>query len=193
MSWLRTARAELPLLRDLPDPGERRLPRVVVSLGPTVPGWVLRAAAPALAGALLLVAAQRLGMDPGLAWAIVWIAVAVTALWPSPGSASAAIVLAGLLIAADGYGPFDPVVLALIPLGYAAVRLAWWAQRVSLTARVEWAALARGVPQGLAVTGGTVAFGAVVFLLGGQPFALAVLAGGVALVALAWLLFARRQ
>lgn len=186
-------RAELPLLRELPEPGVRRLPRVAVPLGPSLPGWALRVASAVLAGAVLLVATGRVGMDPGVAWTVAGIVVGVMAIWPAPTVAQGVVVLAGLFVAWDPYGPFDPVVLALVPPAYALVRLAWWAQRVSLTARIEWAALARGVPRGLAFVAGTVAFGAVVLLLAGRPSALVVVAGGAALVVLSGLLFLRRS
>jgi len=191
--WLLMLRAELPLLRDLPESGERPLPRVAVPLGPSVPGWALRVASAVLAGVVLLVATGRVGMDPDVAWVVTGIVFGVMAVWPSPSSAQAVVVLAGLLVAWDPYGPFDPVVLALVPLAYSLVRLSWWAQRVSLIARIEWAALARGVPRGLVFVAGTVAFGALVFLLAGQPSALVVVAGGVALVVLSGLLFLRRS
>lgn len=191
-TWLLTLRAELPLLRDLPDPRARPLPRIGAALGPAVPGWVLRAAAALLPGALLLIATGRLAMDAGVAWTLVWICVAVVAIWPSPSMALAAVVASGLLLALDGHGPFDPVVLGLIPLAYASVRLGWWAQRISWIARVEWAALARGVPRGLAFVGGTVVVGALVLPLAGQPLGPAVVVGGAAVVVLAGLLFARR-
>ena len=51
-TWLRMLLAELPLLRDLPDFGDRPLPRVRVLLGPSVPGWLLTGAA-ALAAAVI--------------------------------------------------------------------------------------------------------------------------------------------
>lgn len=191
-TWLLTLRAELPLLRDLPDPEARPLPRIGVVLGPTVPGWVLRAATSLASGLLLLIATGRLAMDAGVAWTLVWICVAVIAVWPSPSMALVAVVASGLFLALDGHGPFDPVVLGLIPLAYASVRLGWWAQRVSWTARVEWAALARGLPRGLAFVGGTVAVGALVLPLAGQPLGPAVVAGGAALAVLAWLVMARR-
>lgn len=188
MKWLRMLSDELPLLRDLPDFDARPLPRVVVSLGPTVPGWALRAAAAVLAGGLVGIASQRLEMAAGVAWTISVLAVAVMAIWASLTVAGGVVVLSGLLIAGGGHGPFDPVVLALIPLAYLLVRLAWWAERVSLPARVEWAALAVGVPRGIVLVGATVAFGA----LGGRPNPWAVVAGGVALVALAGLALLRR-
>lgn len=192
-TWLRMLVAELPLLRDLPDLAERPLPRVGVSLGAAVPGWLLRAAAVIAVGGLLTVATQRTGMYPGLGWTIVGIAIAVTVVWPTTAFAHAAVVAAGFLIALDGQGPFDPVVFALIPLGYAAVRLAWWAERVSLAARVELAAFVPGLGRECAFVGGTLALGAVAFLLVGRPSAAGVVLGGVGLAALAWLVAVVRR
>ena len=191
-TWLLTRGAELPLLRDLPDPRARPLPRIGAALGPAVPGWVLRAAAALLPGALLLIATGRLAMDAGVAWTLVWICVPVVAIWPSPSMALAVVVASGLLLALDDHGPFDPVVFGLIPLAYASVRLGWWAQRISWIARVEWAALARGVPRGLAFVGGTVVVGALMPPLAGHPLGAGVVVGGAAVVVPSGLLFARR-
>lgn len=191
-TWLRLLAAELPLLRDLPDFAERPLPRVGVALGSSIPGWVLRAAAAIATGGLLAVAMQRTAVYPAFGWTIVSIVTAVMAIWPATPVAHAAVVAAGFLIALDGHGPFDPVVFALIPLGYAAVRLAWWAERVTLAARVELAAFVPGLGRGCAVVGGTLALGSLAFVLVGRPSAIAVLAGGAGLVALgAFLLVAR--
>lgn len=186
---LRMLTAELPLLQDLPDLVERRLPRVAVDLGPTVPGWLLRTGAVVATGACLVVAGQRSGVAGWLAGTLVVLAVALMALWPSTAVALVAAVVSGLLIAADAYGPFDPVVLGLVPLVWLSFRLAWWAQRVALTARVEVAALARGVPRGLALVGGTLATGAVAMLWAGRPSAVLVLVGGAALLGLSGLVF----
>lgn len=192
-TWFRMLVAELPLLRDLPDLGEPPLPRVGVSLGPAVSGWVLRVLAAVAAGGLLAVATQRTGMYGGFGWTVVGVATIVMAFWPTTGVAHAAVVVSGFLVALDGQGPFDPVVFGLIPLAYAAVRLAWWAERVALPARVELVALARGLGRGCALVGGTLAFGALVFVLVGQSSAVAVVAGGAALAVLGGLLIAARR
>ena len=192
-AWFRVLMTELPLLRDLPDLGERPLPRVAVTLGPTVPGWLLRAAAAVAAAAVLAIAAQGVGTSPGLAWAMVGIAAAIMAVWPSTAAAHTAVVVGGLLVALDAHGPFDPVVFALIPLAYATVRLAWWAERVAPAARIELAALGRGLGRGATLVGGTLALGGFAFLFAGRPSAIGVLAGGVALVALTWLVLAARR
>lgn len=190
---LRLLMAELPVLRDLPDFGERPLPRVEADLGPAVPGWLLRAAAVLAAGTLVAVATQRTTMAEGLAWTLIGATAIVMAIIPSPAVAHAAVVAGGLFVAVGGHGPFDPVVFALIPLAYATVRLAWWAERVAPTARVEVAALARGLPGALALTGATMGFGALAFLLAGRPNPVLVVAGGVALIGLAWLVPAGRK
>jgi hypothetical protein len=181
------------MVRDLPGLDERPLPRIGVSLGAWVPGWVLRAAAAFATGAVLAIGTQRVGMYPGIGWTVVGIAMALVAIWPAPILALTATVLTGLLIALDGYGPFDPVAFALFPLAYAAVRSAWWAERVAPTARVELAALVRGLGRGCVVVGGTLGLGAGAFVLAGQASAGAVIAAGVALVALVWLVIATRR
>jgi hypothetical protein len=62
---------------------------------------------------------------------------------------------------------------------------------VGLAARVEVAALVRGLGRGLGFTAATLGFGALAFVLTGHPNPLAVVAGGAALVVLTWLLFVR--
>ena len=190
--WLRMLRAQLPILRDL-EPGERPLPRVDVGLGWAVPGWRLRAAAALATGALLGIATRRAGLDPAFGWTATVIATTLMALWPATGVASVALAISGLVVAVDGRGPFDPIVFGLIPLGYAAVRLAWWAERVSVVARVELAALARGLGRWVAVTAATLVLGTLAFGLAGRPSALALVAGGAALVAVVWLVSAARK
>lgn len=192
-TWLRMLAAELPLLRDLPDLADRPLPRVGVVLGPSLRGWMLRLAAAVGVGVLLVVATQRAAVAAGFGWTVVVAAVVVMAVRPSAMMAQVAVVVAGLLIGLDAYGPFDPVVFVLIPLAYTAVRLAWWAERVTLMARIELAALATGVPSGPVVLGGTLGLGAGVFLIAGRPFAPAVVVGGAALVVLSWAIFAQRD
>lgn len=187
--WLRLLTAELPLLRNLPNLRDRPLPRVEARIGPSVPGWTLRAAS-ALTAATMLALATR-PMAAGLAWTLVGIAALVTATLPA--AAHGVVVVSGLLIAGGGQGPFDPIVFALIPLAYATVRLAWWSERAELTARVELAALARGLPRALVLTLGTAGFGVIVLLLTGRPNPVVLLAGGAALVALVWLLLFRSR
>ncbi|MBN9105559.1 MAG: hypothetical protein J0I14_11210 [Propionibacteriaceae bacterium] len=192
-SWLRVLGAEVPLLRELPSVGERPLPRIAADTGPSVPGWALRLGAAVATGTVLAIGTQRVGTYAGVGWTVVGLATALMLIWPAPILALAAMVVSGLLVALDGYGPFDPVVFALIPLAYSAVRLAWWAERVAPGARVELAALGRGLPGGLAATGGAVAVGGLTFGLVGRPSAVGVIAGGVALVALAGLLLAAQR
>lgn len=191
-TWLQMPLAELPFLRDLPE-AERPLPRIDAELGRSVPGWLLRVAAVIATGAVLAVATRRAEMDPAFGWTVTVAAAAVMAFWPATGVANVTVVIGGFLIALDGHGPFDPIVFALIPLGYAAVRLAWWAERVSIVARVEVAALERGLGRWLAVTSATLALGAVAFALAGRPSAVALVAGGAAVVGLVWLVVAARR
>ncbi|MEA4942876.1 MAG: hypothetical protein VB080_00415 [Propionicimonas sp.] len=192
-SWLRMLVAELPLLRDLPDLGGRPLPRVEADLRPAVPGWLLRLALVLTTSVLVGLATQRAGMVSGLAWTLVGIAAVATVIVPTGTVAHLAVVASGLFVAVGGHGPFDPALFALIPLAYAAVRLAWWTQRVGFTTRVELAALIRGLPRGLALVGGTAGFGALILIATGHPSPVAVIAGGLALVVLAWLLFVRSE
>lgn len=191
-TWLRMLVAELPVLRTL-ELGERPLPRVGVHLGWTVRGWLLRAAAAVATGALPAIATRRAGMDPAFGWTLTVVATAVMAFWPGTGVASIVLVISGFVIALDGRGPFDPVVFALIPLGYAAVRLGWWADRVSLVARVELAALARGLGRWVAATVGTLGLATVAFALAGRPSAWGLVAGGAALVVVVCLVAAARR
>lgn len=185
--WLRVITAELPLLRDLPDFSQRPLPRVEVELGPSLPGWLLRLAAVLATASMVTVATGRTGMVAGLAGALIGSAAIMMATLPSAAVAHTAVVASGLFVAVGGHGPFDPVVFGLIPLGYLSVRLGWWAERATLTARVELAALAGGWRQWLAVVGGTLGLAGVVFVVAGHPSPIAVIVGGVALVALTWL------
>ncbi len=187
--WLRMLAAELPLLRNLLDIGDRPLPHVGADLGPALPGWVLRAASVLVTATMVGIAAGRSALAGGLAWTLVGIAAVVTAILPAPAVAQVAVVASGLFVAVGDHGPFDPAVFALIPLAYSSVRLAWWTERLPLTARVEIAVLSRGLPRALAFTGGTLGLAALAFLLAGRPNPLAVIAGGAALVALTWLVF----
>ncbi|MCW5953500.1 MAG: hypothetical protein KIT69_14695, partial [Propionibacteriaceae bacterium] len=141
--WLRMLAAELPLLRNLPDLGDRPLPRVAADIGPSIPGWSVRVASAGAAGAMVALTTQQAAMAAGLAWALAGITVVLIALLPA--AAHGAVVVSGLLLAMSEHGAFDPLVFLLIPLGYAAVRLAWWAERADLTARIELVALARGL------------------------------------------------
>lgn len=190
-TWLRMLRTELPVLRDLPDLSRPPLPRVGLRVGASARGWMLRLAAMVAVSALTGIAVQRTGMAPAT-WAFVLVPALVMALWPSQVVAHAAVIVSGILIAFDPHGPFDPVVFALIPLAYAAVRLTWWAERVAPAARVEIAALAVGVGRGCAFVGATLALGGAVFWIAGRPSAALVAIGGLGLVALSWLLFAAR-
>lgn len=191
IGWLRMLRAELPLLRNLPDFGDRPLPRIEADLGPALPGWVVRAASVLVTATMVGIAAHRTTLAAGPAWSLVGMAAAATAILPAAAVAQVAVVASGLLLALGGHGPFDPAVFALVPLAYASVRLAWWSQRLPLAARVEIAALTRGLPRALAFTGGTLALAGVAFLLTGRPNPFAVVAGGAALVGLTWLVVLR--
>ena len=135
--WLRTLRAEIPVLARLPDQGWRPRPAVQVDLGPAVPGWALRALAAVATATLATICLQRSGVGAWLGWTIVVVATALMAVRPSTLVAQTTLVVSGLLFALAGSGPFDPVVFVLIPLGYTAHELAWWAERTAWTCRVE--------------------------------------------------------
>lgn len=189
--WLRTLRAEIPVLARLPDQGWRPRPAVQVDLGPAVPGWALRALAAVATATLATICLQRAGVGAWLGWTIVVVATALMAVRPSTLVAQTTLVVSGLLFALAGSGPFDPVVFVLIPLGYTAHELAWWAERTAWTCRVELRALAAGHGRGLVLVAGAEALG-VVMWLAPRPSAAMVVAGGVALVVLTWLVVGNR-
>ncbi len=189
--WLRTLRAEIPVLARLPDQGWRPRPAVQVDLGPAVPGWALRALAAVATATLATICLQRAGVGAWLGWTIVVVATALMAVRPSTLVAQTTLVVSGLLFALAGSGPFDPVVFVLIPLGYTAHELAWWAERTAWTCRVELRALAAGHGRGLVLVAGAEALG-VVMWLAPRPSAALVVAGGVALVVLTWLVVGNR-
>lgn len=189
--WLRTLRAEIPVLARLPDQGWRPRPAVQVDLGPAVPGWALRALAAVATATLATICLQRSGVGAWLGWTIVVVATALMAVRPSTLVAQTTLVVSGLLFALAGSGPFDPVVFVLIPLGYTAHELAWWAERTAWTCRAELRALAAGHGRGLVLVAGAEALG-VVMWLAPRPSAALVVAGGVALVVLTWLVVGNR-
>lgn len=190
IAWLRTLRAEFPLLGRLPDQGGRTRPPIAVDLGPTVSGWVLRTLAVVATAALATICMQRSGVGAGLGWTIVTLATVLMAVRPSTFVAQTTLVVSGLLLCLSA-GPFDPLVFVLIPLGYAAHQLAWWADRTALSCRVELSALVGGLGRGLALVAGTASLGVVVWLAP-RPSDALVVAGGVALVALTWLVVGNR-
>mgnify|MGYP001428763812 CR=1 FL=1 len=189
--WLRMFVAEMPFLRDLPDITERPLPQVEVSIGRSVPAWLLRIVLVVATTSLVALAAHRSIIADGMAWALIVAAGLAPLFLPSAAVVHVVVVIAGVCLATSPHGPFDPLVFALIPLAYFAVRLVRWNEGVALGARVELAALARGLGRGVGFVGATLAFGAVVFLIAGHPSPVAVVAAGLALVALAWTLIAR--
>ena len=189
--WLRTLRAEIPVLARLPDQGWRPRPAVQVDLGPAVPVWALRALAAVATATLATICLQRSGVGAWLGWTIVVVATALMAVRPSTLVAQTTLVVSGLLFALAGSGPFDPVVFVLIPLGYTAHELAWWAERTAWTCRVELRALAAGHGRGMVLVAGAEALG-VVMWLAPRPSAALVVAGGVALVVLTWLVVGNR-
>ena len=103
------------------------------------------------------------------------------------------VVLGGLALA-GGPGPFDPVVLALLPLGHLVLRLAWWAAHVAPTGRLELRALIPDARRFVVLQAVLQVIGVALLLVAGTtgpPVLLAL--GGVALLALTVLLTARRE
>lgn len=103
--WLRTLRAEIPVLARLPDQGWRPRPAVQVDLGPAVPGWALRALAAVATATLATICLQRSGVGAWLGWTIVVVATALMAVRPSTLVAQTTLVVSGLLFALAGSGP----------------------------------------------------------------------------------------
>lgn len=192
-TWWLLVRSRLPVLRDLPDPGDRPLPRVGVEAGRSVPGWALHAALAPAAAALVAVPATRSAMSPTVVVLGALVAAAWLCLRPRPAAAHAVVVLAALPVLGSPAAPFDPAVLLLVPLAFAVVRLAWWAEHVPLGGRVELGALRRGLPRAAAVVGVALALGVLALLAAGRPTAGAVALGGVALLAVAWVALRRHD
>lgn len=166
---------------------DRPLPRVRVDLGARVPGWVLRVAATAATPLLVVLAGARTPVDTGILVTVALALAAWTALRPGPGPTHVAVVVAAVVLVLSPGAPFDPAALWLAPLGYAAVRLGWWAQQVGPGDLVEVTALRRTARRDLAVALATLAVGALSWAVAGRPVDGLVALAAVALVAVAWL------
>ena len=165
---------------------QRPLPRVEVELGPTVPGWALRAAAVVVTSGALILATLTGSVIEGFADTLL-LAAAAIGLWVAwkPGHQPAlltAVLVALLLAFRDGHGALAAGTW-LAPLAYLALRLCVWTACTGLTARVELAALARSAGTDGLVVGATILLGALAQSLERRSFAgLAV--GAVALLGL---------
>ncbi|WP_125775966.1 hypothetical protein [Antribacter gilvus] len=167
---------------------DRPLPRLTVSTAPTLPGWVFRPLLGVAAAALIAGAAARTEpLTVGLVSSVGTILVAVLVVRPGPTVVGVLLVGSGLLLAGSDLAPFDPWVLLLAPLGYVVARLAWFADRVPLTARVERAALVQGWRRDATILAGTTLLGALALVATGISAGVGVLLGGLSLVVLVWL------
>lgn len=165
---------------------DRPLPHISVETGPTVPGWALRVALGAAAALLLAGAAAR--TEDLSALVVVpasLVLVTLLVVRPRPAVAGVVLVASGALLLGSSLAPFDPWALVLAPLAYLVTRLAWWADHLSLTARVERAALAAWWRRDAVVVAGTLGLGAIALVASGASVAVGVLVGGIALVLLA--------
>lgn len=174
------------------DPTARPLPAVTVEMGPTLPGWALRAALLVLVPALLLTAAGR---APGLLPAMVPIAtIACTVLLvlrPAPTTAGVTIVVAGLLLWT--LGEPGPLGLAVALLAYLVARCAWWAAHVPPRGRAETAALLAGWRHDAVVLGATGLLGALALLASGTTLPGVVLLAALAVAGTAFAALATRR
>lgn len=171
---------------------DRPLPWVKVEHGPAVPGWTLRAVFVLAVPALVLLAASRTAVPTGLVATIVAGLAAWALLRPGAGTAHGAVVAAALLLT-GAPAPFDPAALWLAVLGYAVVRLGWWASHTGLRARVELAALGRAASRDAVVAVATIAVGMLAWAVAGRPVAALVALGTAALAAVAWLTLRRED
>jgi hypothetical protein len=165
---------------------DRPLPRVTVEHGRAVPGWVLRVAFVLAVPAFVLLAASRTAAPTGLVATIVVGLTAWALLRPGAGTVHTAVVV-GALLMLGAPRPFDPAALWLAVLGYAVVRLGWWASHTGLRARVEVAALGRAAARDAVVAGATAVVGLLAWAVAGRPVGVLVALGTAALAAVAWL------
>lgn len=183
--WIRRTRLRLA------DPAARPLPEITVGTGPTLRGWVPRAALLVLCPLLLLTAAGR---TPGLPAAIVWTAVVLgTGLLvarPTPATAGGVVITAGVLLWGFRAEPFDPWSLAVALLAYLLTRVTWWAAHLPARGRAEITALLTGWHRDLAVLGATALLGTLAMLVTGTTVPGAVLLAALAVVGVALLALA---
>lgn len=171
---------------------DRPLPRVTVEHERSVPGWLLRVAFVLAVPAFVLLAASRTTAPTGLVTTIVVGLTAWALLRPGAGTAHMAVVV-GALLMLGAPGPFDLAALWLAVVGYAVVRLGWWASHTGLLARVEVAALGRAAGRDAVVAGATAVLGMLAWAVAGRPVGALVAVGTAALAAVAWLALARQD
>lgn len=188
-AWTERVWARLRL--HLADPARRPLPEVTVETGPTVRGWVLRAALLVLVPLLVLTAASR---TPGLSTALVWPTVALctglVVLRPTPTTAGGVVVVSGVLVWGFTAEPFDPWSLLVALLAYLVVRLTWWAAHVPFGGRAEVVALLTGWRRDVVVLGGTGLLGGLAMLASGATVSGAVLLAALAVAGIAFVALA---
>lgn len=172
---------------------ERPLPDVEVDAGPAVPGWVFRVLAPVMVGLLVAVTGLHVSLVPQLVLACAGLLALWTLVRPGPVPAHLAVLVCALALFGAPGAPFDAAVLGLAPLGYAAVRLAWWAGHVGRRTRVETSAVLRGTGRDLAVMLVTLCVGGIAWLASGFAVGGLVVLGAAVLVALVRVLLARSR
>ena len=167
-------------------------PRIGVETGTSVAGLLVRAALALTAVAFTGLALGSVIIDPGLRWALAAGVGLVVGWLCAPPTPHVLVVFGGLALA-GGPGPFDPVVLALLPLGHLVLRLAWWAAHVAPAGRLELRALIPDARRFVVLQAVLQVVGVALLLVAGTtgpPVLLAL--GGVALLALTVLLTVRR-
>ncbi|WP_265521209.1 hypothetical protein [Oerskovia flava] len=166
-------------------------PAVETDAGPFLTWWHVRAALAVVTGALVVTSLHRLVTDPIVLGLIALGVAALVVLRPAVPTPHLVVAGAGAVLLIGGT-TFDPWVLALLPLAYATVRLAWWAAHLTVGARMERAALGGDLRRGAVVVGASEALGLLALLASGLPRTpAAVVLGAVAIAALALLLVPR--
>ncbi|WP_264030497.1 hypothetical protein [Cellulosimicrobium sp. SH8] len=112
-------------------------PRLQVETGRTFPGWSLRVVLLVLATTFAGAALQTTGLAPSFVWGAGLCLGTVVACLPAPPVPHLLVLLGGLVLLMEGDAPFDPVVLALLPLGHLVLRTAWWSDHVPPEAHAE--------------------------------------------------------
>jgi hypothetical protein len=167
----------------------RPLPRVDVTLGPWIPGTLLRLAAPLTTATLLLLAATPAPLPPDLDWTIRALALALAAsaiVRPGHAPALIAVVVTAFLMLATRT-PHPANTLWLASLAYVAYRLGTWSATIGWSTRIELTALARATARDAVVLAVTLAVGGVGLLASGRSLPALLTIGTAGLLALAWL------